>query len=142
MIRNNTHIHVLLTIIFSSSKIFLPVARPVQTRFLDLVKFTLKAGCTFALKAAFTEVDTRTVVTRFHGTVVYDQRTIGISVPFATFTFVSCNTIDTDLVIGTHCAYAIIDVHIAYLESLSLNIIIHISYICVQTQFLYIYLYI
>lgn len=64
---------VLQNIIFPSSEIFLIGLATISLcrLVLNSAKFTLKAVCTFTLKAALAEVDACAVVTRFRGTVVY-----------------------------------------------------------------------
>lgn len=85
---------------------------------LNSTILTLKAFYTLALEAVLAEVDARAIViARFCRTVIYNQRAIRVSVTLAAFAFVTSDTINANFVIWACHANAIIDIHVAHLES-------------------------
>lgn len=84
----------------------------------SMIKLALEAGLALALEAALTEVDAcAVIVARFRGALVHDESAVGVSVTLPTLALITSDIIDAHFVIGTHYAYAVINVHVAHLES-------------------------
>jgi hypothetical protein len=75
----------------------------------------LETTFALALEAMFPEINARAVVARFRGAMINDEGTVWIPVAFSAFTFVTGDTVDTNLVIRTYHTYAVIDVYVAHL---------------------------
>jgi len=75
----------------------------------------LEAAFALALEPMFPEINARAVVARFCGAMVNDEGAVWIPIAFSTFTFVTSDTVDANLVVWAYHTYAVIDVHVAHL---------------------------